>query len=373
MFKTQFRLGKILGFPVRIDASWLIVFVWVTWSLASGYLPRNHPEWPAATTWLLAVVASLLFFGSVLLHELGHAVVARRQGTSVQDITLFMFGGVAQITDEPTTPQKELRMAIVGPLTSLVLSAVFAVIHLLTRRHSEEIAAVTLFLGGINLSLGVFNLIPGFPLDGGRVLRAILWRLRHDLAWATRWASRVGQAVAYLFIVGGIVRAFSGNWVDGLWIAFIGLFLDGAARSAYAQLSLRQLLDGHVVQEVMSTDCSLLPPQLTLDVLIEQYLLTGGRRCFTVGDHHGVLGLLTVHNVREVPKVEWPFTHVSDVLTPLDKLKKVAPDTPLLDALRHMTVEGVNQLPVLADGQLVGMITRENLLTFIRNRSELGV
>lgn len=373
MFKTQLRLGKIFGFPVRIDVSWLIIFVWVTWSLAGGYFPRNHPNWSAETTWLLAVLASLLFFGSVLLHELGHALVARGQGTPVKDITLFMFGGVAEITEEPSTPERELRMALVGPLVSLVLSALFAGIHLLTRHHNDAIATVSFFLGGINLSLGLFNLIPGYPLDGGRVLRAILWRMRRDLTWATRWASRVGQAVAYVFIIGGIVRAFSGEWVDGLWIAFIGLFLDGTARSAYAQLTLRKLLEGHSVREVMSGECHMLPPQLTLDVLIEQHLLSGASRCYTVGDSHGVRGLLTIHNVREVPKVEWPFTHVADVLTPLEQLRIVGPDTPLWDALRQMTAEGVNQLPVLSDGELLGMITRENLITFIRHRSELGV
>lgn len=373
MAKTRFRLGKVFGVPIRIDASWLLVFVWVTWSLAGNYFPERYPDWSTGLVWVLAGLASVLFFGSVLLHELGHALMARSQGTPVRDITLFIFGGVAEIADAPSTPGKELVMALSGPVVSLALSAVFAAIHLLVRAADGPIGALSLFLGGINLSLGVFNLIPGFPLDGGRVLRALLWRARRDLMWATRWASRVGQGVAYLFILVGIVRAFAGDWVDGLWIALIGLFLDNAARGAFRQLTLRSLLAGHVVDKIMTRECRLLPPQLTLDVLIDQYLLTGGRRCFVVGDHNKVLGLLTVHNVRTVPKVDWPFTRVSDVLTPLDQLRTVKPETPLWDALRHMTSEGVNQLPVIVDAELVGMITREDLLTFIRNRSELGV
>jgi len=321
----------------------------------------------------MAIVTSLLFFGSVLLHELGHALIASSQGIAVRDITLFLFGGVSNIVDEPRTAREELFMAAVGPLVSIMLSGALALLHLFLRGVSQPLAALTLYLAGINLSLGLFNLIPGFPLDGGRVLRAILWGTRKDLGWATRWASRVGQTVAYLFILSGMVRAFLGDWVSGLWMAFIGLFLENAARSALRQFTLRSLLDGHVVAEAMSRECQTLPPQLTLDVLVGQHLLTGARRCFTVANQDEVLGLLTIHNVRAVPRQRWPTTHVGEVLTPLAKLRVVDPDTPLWNALQEMTIEGVNQLPVLEDQELVGMISRDNLLTFIRNRSELGL
>jgi Zn-dependent protease len=373
MSKNQLRIGRVMGVPLRIDASWLLIFVWVTWSLAAGYFPQNHPDWSQGLIWALAVITSLMFFGSVLLHELGHALLARLHGVPVKDITLFIFGGVAEISDEPSTPGQELTMAIIGPLVSLALSGVFAALHLATRGTSAPLAAMGLFLGVVNLSLGLFNLIPGFPLDGGRVLRSILWHLRNDLVWATRWASRIGRGVAYMFIAYGIVRAFAGDWLGGLWIAFIGFFLENAARTAYSQLTLRNLLDGHVVSEAMNRQCQILPPQLTLDLFVEQYLLSGGRRCYVVGDRDQTLGLLTVHNIRSVPRLERPFVHVRDVLTPIDDLVVVAPDTPMWDALKKMTAGGVNQLPVMDDGTLEGMITREDLVTFIQTRSELDL
>ncbi|HHX64777.1 MAG TPA: CBS domain-containing protein [Chloroflexi bacterium] len=373
MSKNQIRIGRVMGIPLRLDISWLLIFIWVTWSLAAGYFPQRYPEWAGGLRWSLAVLTSLMFFGSVLLHELGHALLARKHGVPVKDITLFIFGGVAEIADEPGTPIQELTMAVAGPFVSLSLSGLFAAIHLATRSWSAPIAALGLFLGGVNLSLGIFNLIPGFPLDGGRVLRSILWHIRQDLVWATRWASHVGQGVAYLFIAYGIIRTVAGNWLGGLWIAFIGFFLENAARTAYAQLTLRNLMDGHVVAEAMNRQCQIIPPQLTLDLFVEHYLLNGGRRCYVVGDRDEIMGLLTVHNIRSVPRLERPFIQARDVLTPMDKLISVSVDTPLWEALREMTAGGVNQLPVMEDGKLQGMLTREDLITFIKTRAELDV
>ncbi|MFH1086609.1 MAG: site-2 protease family protein [Chloroflexota bacterium] len=372
MFKTRFRLGKLFGIPIQIDASWLLIFLWVTWSLAASYYPRRHPEWSTALLWSLGIATSLLFFASVLMHELGHSLVARRSGIPVKSITLFIFGGVAEIMDEPRTPLQELKVAAVGPLVSLALSALFALVHLVSRGALEPLAAMALALGSINLSLGLFNLIPGFPLDGGRVLRALLWSYKHNLRWATRWASWVGQGVAYLFVLLGIVQAFSRTWVDGIWLALIGLFLDNAARSQYQQLTLRSLLDGYAVRDIMGHDCALIPPELTLDVLVEQYLLPRARRCYAVGQGDRIEGLLTVHNVSAVAKVDWPFTRAAEVYTPLSALRAVRSDTSLWAALQHMTSDGVNQLPVVEDGRFYGMVTREELLTFVRNRAELG-
>ena len=372
MSKTRFGIGKVFGVPIYIDASWLLIFLWVTWSLASSYLPRLYPSWSPVLTWSMGILASLLFFGGVLLHELGHAFVAKQSGNPVQDITLFLFGGAAVISDEPQTPLDEAKVALAGPLVSLALSGTFAALHIALRDVSQPAAALSLFLGGTNLSLGLFNLLPGFPLDGGRVLRALLWRLRKDLAWATRWASRAGQAVAFGFVAYGIMRSFAGTWVDGIWMVFIGLFLDSAARSQYRQLTLRNLLGGYAVRNIMARECDLIPPQLTLDVLVEQYLLSRARRCYAVGQGDTIMGLLTVHNVSAVDKVDWPFTRVSQVYTPLAQLRTLSPDASLWHALQHMTSSGVNQLPVVVGDQFQGMLTREDVLTFMRNRSQLG-
>lgn len=371
MLRHGISLGKLFGIPIKIDLSWVIIFLWVTISLGVQYTSTANPITPTVLGWIIAVITSLLFFTSVLIHELSHSLIARSYGVPVRDITLFIFGGVSQIAEEPRSAREEAIMAGAGPLTSLVLAGLFGGLFFLVRAVIPLLQAPVIFLATINLSLGLFNLIPGFPLDGGRVLRAILWGARHDLKWATRIASYVGQGVAYLFILYGIYRAINGDWLNGLWLVFIGLFLDGAARSSYAQLTLRNLLAGHTASEVMSQNCVSLPQQLTLDLVVEQYLMPNPRRCFIITGPQGVIGLLTPQRVTQVSRDRWPQTHVGEVAIPLSEVKSVRPDTSLWQALQDMTSEGVNQLPVIVDGQLAGMITRDNLLTYIRDRSML--
>jgi Zn-dependent protease len=371
MLRHGFSIGKLFGIPIKIDLSWVIIFLWVTISLGVQYTAPPNPITPTILGWSIAIITSLLFFTSVLIHELSHSLIARSYGVPVRDITLFIFGGVSQITEEPRTAREEAIMAGAGPLTSLVLGGLFGGLFFLVQAVLPLLQAPVGFLAIVNLSLGLFNLIPGFPLDGGRVLRAILWGARHNLEWATRIASFVGQGVAYLFIIYGIYRAINGDWLNGLWLVFIGLFLDGAARSSYAQLTLRNLLAGHTASEVMSQGCVSLPQQLTLDLVVEQYLMPNPRRCFTVTGPQGVIGLLTPQRVTQVSRDRWPQTHVGEVAIPLSEVKAVRPDTSLWQTLQEMTSEGVNQLPVIVDGQLAGMISRENLLTYIRDRSML--
>jgi len=364
----RIRLGTVLGFPIQIDASWLIVFLWMTWSLGSSYYPQTYPEWSTAELWVMAALTSALFFVSVLLHELGHSVVSRHQGVPVKDITLYIFGGVAQISEEPRSAKNEVFMALAGPAVSLTLGVVLVIVWLATQGVAEPVSAMAMYVGLSNLSLGMFNLIPGFPLDGGRVLRAILWAARDDLMWATRWASRVGQVVSYLFILAGIGLAMSGAWGSGLSLVLVGMFLQTAAKSSYAQLTVRTMLADHIVAEAMSDVCSTVPPQVTLDMLVEHYIVQGGQRCFAVSGPDGPVGLLTVHHVRDVPRDKWRDTHARDVMMPLEDAESVSPETDLEEAMRHMASDGVNQLPVLRDGKLVGMLTREDLVTFIRER-----
>lgn len=371
--RSPFSLGRVRGIPVRVDASWAVITILVTWSVARSVFPAAYPDWTPALTWGMAVLASALFFLSVLAHEVAHSLVALARGLPVNSITLYVFGGISAIEDEPPHPGTEFAIAFAGPLTSLLLGATFYGVSVLSRGLLEPVEGLALLLGRINLSLGVFNLIPGFPLDGGRVLRAAIWAVGRNAQTATRWAARVGQLTAFLFIVLGIVRVFSGAWLDGLWLAFIGIFLDNAARAAFGQLTLRRLLDGHVVAEVMSPGCRIVPPQLTLDVFVEHYLVGEARRCFPVGTADDVLGLLTVHGIRRVPTSRWRDTRAGDVMTPLEELRTVDPSTPLWDALRNMTEEGVNQLPVLSDGALVGMVSRENLVSFLHAKASTGL
>lgn len=373
MLSNAIRVARIGGISINIHVSWILIFVLVTWTLAVGYFPQNYPDWSRSLYWTVGLVTSVLFFVSVLMHELAHSVVARARGLPVHDITLFIFGGVAHLEDEPETAGTEFVMAVVGPLTSLVLGVCFGVVWLAARGVSEPLAALGQWLAMINILLAFFNMIPGFPLDGGRVLRSILWQATGNLQKSTRWASRVGQGVAYLFILWGIWRIFTGDWVGGLWIAFIGWFLDNAASSSYQQLTVRNLLAGHKVREVMSRECLEIDPDTTLDRVINEHVLPRGARCFPVVEGGLVKGLLTIHNIKGVSQDRWSSTPVDEVMTPLDGLKKVSPDEELWEAMRNMTEEGVNQLPVMDDGRLLGMLARDNIVSFIKVKGELGI
>jgi Zn-dependent protease len=319
------------------------------------------------------LLTSVLFFTSVLLHELSHSIVARSRGLPVEDITLFLFGGVSEIADEPESPTTEFLMALAGPATSLLLGGVFLVLSALVGRSSRLLSIMSLYLGQINLGLGLFNLIPGFPLDGGRVLRSILWNRNQDLRRATRTASLIGQGIAYLFIVVGIWQIFTGQWINGIWIAFIGWFLDNAAQSSLRQTAVKSMLAGYTVREVMTQDCYTVQPSLSLDELVNQHVLGTGRRCFPIVDDGQVLGLLTLHNVRDVPQAQWSQVTTQEAMTPVSRLKAVGPDDGLWTALQEMTEDGVNQLPVMEEGRLIGMLARDNLLSFIRVRADLGL
>jgi Zn-dependent protease/CBS domain-containing protein len=373
MLRNSIRIARIGGIAINIHVSWILIFILVTWTLAGSYFPLNYPRWSLPLHWTVGVVTSVLFFASVLAHELAHSFVARARGLPVQDITLFIFGGVSQIGEEPETPGTEFVMALVGPLTSIVLGACFGAIWFVARGISEPLSALGGYLAWINVILGFFNMIPGFPLDGGRVLRSILWQATGNLQRATRWASLVGQAVAYLFILAGIWQIFTGDWVGGLWIAFIGWFLDNAASNSYRQLTVRNLLAGHKVREVMSRDCAQLDAGMTIDRLVNEQMLPTGTRCFPIVEAGLVRGLLTLHNIKGVSQDRWATTTVDQVMTPLDKLKSVGPDEELWTAMQSLTTDGVNQLPVMDDGQLLGMLARDNIVSFMRIKGELGI
>ncbi len=374
MLRGGVPLGKIFGIPIRLHFSWFFIFALVTWILTTSYFPGFYPDWSLAAKIGAGVITSLLFFASVLAHELMHSVVAQASGIPVKSITLFIFGGVSQIAEEPKEPKVELRIALVGPLTSIVLGGIFLAIWFALRGTVEEVAAIASWLGLINILLGVFNLIPGFPLDGGRVLRSILWWRTKDLRRATKTASNMGRGLGFLFIFGGIFLAIStGLWLNGLWMAFIGWFLQNAAVASFRQLTLQQMLQGHAAREVMTRDCLTVSPEVTIEELINEHVLPSGRLCFAVAVGSRVQGLIILQDIKAVPRELWPTKRVMEVMTPFDKMKRVSPDQDLASVLSILTQEDLAQIPVVENGNIVGMIARDSLLSFISIRDKLGV
>ncbi len=367
-------LGRILGIPLGLDYSWFLIFALVTWSLAGSYFPEQYPGWTTELYWTVGLATSLLFFGSVVLHELGHSAIALRNGIPVRSITLFIFGGVAQIGREPGSPGVEFRIAIAGPIMSFALAGLFGALGWFGASIAP-LAALGTYLAYINGSLGLFNLIPGFPLDGGRVFRAVLWKVTHSFRRATEIAGGAGHLFAWLFIAWGVWQIFGGNVAGGLWIAFIGWFLENAATSSVQQMTLQRLLAGHTVGEIMTHDCQTLAPEVTLEQLVHDHILTTGRRCFPVARAGRVEGLLTVHHVKEIPRERWATTTAEQAMTPLAQLRVARPGDGLWQALQEMTEDGVNQLPVLetANRELVGVLARDNVLSFVRTLAEVGV
>jgi Zn-dependent protease len=369
---TGFRITEVWGIPIRLHPSWLLVFALLTWSLASGYFPIAHPGWDAATCWAVGVVTALLAFGSILVHELGHSWVALRNGLPIRSITLFVFGGVAQIGREPAAPGAEFRIAIAGPLTSVALAAMFGGVWLLAG-GVELVAAPAVWLARINLSVGLFNLLPGFPLDGGRILRALVWWRTGSLPRATRAAGFTGQLVAWGFIVLGIIAALRGNVVGGVWMALIGWFLENAATQSRAQASVGEALRGVRVEQTMSRECPRVSGDVSLERLVQDEVLGAGRRCFFVTDDGRLRGLLTLGDIKGVPRERWGHTPVEDVMTPVEKLRVIRPEEDLLVALRSMDETSVAQLPVISGGELVGAVGREQILRYLSARAELGM
>lgn len=370
--EASIKLGRIWGIPIGLHSSWFLVFGLVTWSLAAGYFPAEYPSLPTISYWALGAITSVLFFGSVLVHELGHSLVALRNDIPVRGITLFIFGGVAQIGREPPDAGTEFRIAIAGPLASLGLAAGFAGLWWLDRAI-PYLAAPSVWLMRINLILAVFNLIPGFPLDGGRVLRAGVWQLSNNFHRATQVAAFAGQIIAFGFIGLGIFMILGGNFFNGLWLAFIGWFLQNAAAASYAQVNIQQALRGVTVSQVMSRDCLNIPARTSLSELVEGHILPSGRRCFLVTEAERPRGMLTLADVSKVPKTDWEETTAGQTMVPWERMVRVEPGAALLKALQAMDDAEVNQVPVVTGDEVVGMLSRDQVLRYIRARAELGV
>jgi Zn-dependent protease len=371
---ASIKLGKIFGIPIGLHLSWFLIFALITYSLGTGYFAQQNPQLSSNFNLILALVTSLLFFTSVVLHELGHSVIALRNHIPVKGITLFVFGGVAQIAREPETPGAEFRIAIAGPLTSFALAGLFGALYLFGRQF-PLIAAPSQYLMQINFILALFNLVPGFPLDGGRVLRAIVWKLSGNYPRSTRIASISGQLVAFGFIAVGVFSLFSGQLMNGLWLAFIGWFLQGAAASAVSQVNVQEKLRGLTVGQAMSQDYSQVPGLMTLNQIVQERVLTSGQHNFFVVDYTTAepCGMLTLQEITAIPRLKWRFITAQEVMKPLNRLASVAPETGLLEAMQLMEQDHLLQLPVINRDRLVGLLSRENILRLLRLRAQLGV
>jgi Zn-dependent protease/CBS domain-containing protein len=374
--KSQIKIGTVFGVELGLHYSWFVIALLITFSLVAQFHAVNR-EWSDVLVWSTATLTGVLFFACLFAHELSHAVVAKARGIPVHKITLFLLGGVAQIEKEASDAKTEFWMAIVGPFTSGVLGLILLALArlsgwLLWSSATTPGTALLVWLGYINLGLAAFNMIPGFPLDGGRVLHAILWWAMDDAERSTRAAAFVGQIIAVLFIGFGILRFFQGAGLGGLWIAFIGWFLLQAASTSYMQVRMRTLLRGLRVKQVMSTDYRSVDPDTSLQDFVHKQLLPTGRRCFLVIDDSRLLGLITPNEIRAVEPQAWPYTRVREVMRSGYRIHVVPPEMPAMEALETMAREDINQLPVVSNGRVEGIVTRAHLLQVVQARSDLN-
>jgi Zn-dependent protease/predicted transcriptional regulator len=368
------RIGKILGIPIYLHSTWVFIFAAITYIIASQF-KQEHPLWTDTQHWAVGVLTSLLFFASVLFHELSHSVVAQHYKIRVVSITLFLFGGLARIEREPSKAIQEFNIAIAGPLASGLLAGGFFVLTLLFP-FSQAVGALATWLCRTNAALAVFNLLPGFPLDGGRIFRAIVWGVTKNFEKATRVAGASGKLIAYAMILLGAWGAFHGFVQDGLWTAFIGWFILNAAQESVAQVAIRETLLGLRAADVMSKEVPTAPGHITLEEYSSEVLRTG-RRCHLVVNDDRLVGMMNVHTLNSVPRGEWAHNSVQAAMIPRDKILWTSPDEPLLKLLERLLSADVNQMPVVSgssDGapQIVGIVTRDSILRVMQTRSELG-
>jgi Zn-dependent protease/CBS domain-containing protein len=374
MFGNRIKLFKLLGFEVRVDWSWIIIAILIAWSLSKGLFPSYYKNLSPQTYWWMGIIGAAGLFLSIIAHEFSHSLVARKYGLPMKGITLFIFGGVAEMEDEPPSAKVEFMMAIAGPICSILIALIFYGIHAAGKQAglAQPINGVVGYLAWINAILAGFNLLPAFPLDGGRVLRSILWGVKKNLRWATYISSRIGSGFGILLIILGVVQVFRGNFVGGMWWFLIGMFLQGAAKASYQQLLTRRALEGEPVRRFMKTDAVTVPPSIALDELVEDYIYKYHFKMFpVVEDHDKLLGCVTTRQIKEIPRAEWSRATVGDVASQCTPENTIGPQADAMKALSIMKQTGASRLMVVEGGRLVGIIALKDLLELLSLKVEL--
>jgi Zn-dependent protease/CBS domain-containing protein len=366
-------LFRLFGFSVRLDWSWLIIFVLLTWSLSAGTFPYFFPGLQATTYFWMGLVGALGLFFSIVLHELGHSLAARRHGVEMRGITLFIFGGVAEMSEEPPSPKAELAIAIAGPIVSVLISAVCLSTGWLGQAVNVHLSVrgVLLYLGWINLALVAFNMIPAFPLDGGRVLRAVLWGQKGDLKAATRITSAIGSGFGVVMILFGALNFIGGNFIGGMWWFLLGMFLRGAAQTSYQQLLVRRALEGEPVSRFMQSEVVTVPAGATIREFVDDYVFKYHHKMYPVTDNGSLQGYMSTRMVKQWPATDWAQHTVGEVASACSDENSISPDADALKALSKMSQHGLSRLIVRDNGQLVGVVTLKDLMRFISLKVEL--
>ncbi len=374
MFGKSMRLFKLFGFDVKVDISWFLLVIIIVWSLAVGLFPYYFKGLSTMTYWWMGVAGALGLFFSIVAHEFMHSLVARNSGLPIKGITLFIFGGVAHMEEEPPSAQTEFSMAIAGPITSVLLGVFFYVIAIVGKGLNWPIpvTAVLGYLGVINWVLAGFNLLPAFPLDGGRVLRSVLWRIRKNLRWATKTASQIGVGFSVLFMAIGVIQFFSGNVIGGVWIFMIGMFLQGASRMSYQQLITRQTLEGEKVKDFMKSNPITVQPSLSLGELINDYIYKYHFKMFPVVEHDRLVGCVSTRQLKHVPREQWKTKRVADIVSTCSAENVIDPETDIVKALSLMNRTGNSRLMVAEGDTIVGIITLKDIMNFLSIKLDLG-
>lgn len=370
--KQSIPLFQYRGIPVGLDYTWFIIFILVVTSLGGFFFPEHYPDVPVVLRWIYSLIAAFLFFASIMLHEMAHAVVAQKWGVQIIRIVLFIFGGVAQMAKEPENAKSEFQIAVAGPVMSAVIGGILLFVAWgMEPLMDEGLHGVVWYIGYINIILVVFNMVPGFPLDGGRILRAIIWHRTGNLRRATKVVSNIGSGFAFFLIFMGVLGILGGVFIAGLFWIFIGMFLYQSAKSGYQMVALREGLSRIPVRNVMTRNPQTIPSDLNLSSLVDDYFFKGRYSSFPVVEGENLVGMVEINDVKRVPQDQWPTTKVREIMSPWDEVKTITPDMDTFEVLMHMIDDQTGRLPVVSNGKIEGIISRKDILNFVQLREEL--